>query len=534
MKYTYMIIVTILVISSMNSCKKVDNRTVLNENDTYQTTYGDKHFDNITLTVMLFDRNNAPNNETVINNRWTEYINLEMSKVGIHIKFIPVPRSEELTKVNAMMASDTPADIMMCYNASLVQDFYIKGDTLNLSPYIDGNVQARNLKDYIGKDVLDISRLSNGERWAIPARRSCNANYNLFIRKDWLDALGLQIPKTLDEMYNVLYQFKYHNPDDREDIIASYFRTDGGIGPMACSFLESIIDDKSFAIGSADINGSLVYYDNGYVEYLRFLNKLYHEGLMDPEFYTNNNFGQIEKEYFINGQLGVFEMAVNSNVDTLRGNLLKTLQKKEPEAEIISIPPLANQKDGNIYNSGYSKYGAFIFIPKSCTNVEAAITYLDWLATKEGGYTLFHGFEGEHYELMDSIPVVKEASYNALTKDWIRHDLFLVGNQGYYKTLGEFIIATSKEVPGMESYVLENYRNATVGIKSAPPYNSLKETEQSANLRLICDDYLVKSITCNQDDFYDVIKEFIGELKKYDIEDIIKNRTNYFTDYYGY
>ena len=34
-----------------------------------------------------------------------------------------------------------------------------------------------------------------------------------FIRKDWLDKLGLEQPKTIDDFYNVLKAFKEQDPD---------------------------------------------------------------------------------------------------------------------------------------------------------------------------------------------------------------------------------------------------------------------------------------------------------------------------------
>ncbi len=128
------------------------------------------------------------------------------------------------------------------------------------------------------------------------------------------------------------------------------------------------------------------------------------------------------------------------------------LQSTDPKADVISIPPIKNDNDGEIYNKNYPINGAYLFVPKSAKNVEAAVTYLDWLGTKEGGFTIFHGFEGEHFKYDDAgVPCVLDASYNTKDKDWTRHDLFIIGNQGYYKTADEFAQATSKECPDMKT-----------------------------------------------------------------------------------
>ncbi len=64
---------------------------------------------------------------------------------------------------------------------------------------------------------------------------------------------------------------------------------------------------------------------------------------------------------------------------------------------------------------------------------------MDWMATQEGGFTLFHGFEDEHYKLEDGVPVVIDADFNAVDKDWIRHDMFIIGNQGYFFSEDDFV-----------------------------------------------------------------------------------------------
>lgn len=96
------------------------------EGSAYQTTYGDKQFDDVTITVELFDRSNAPSGSTITENKWTQYVNQEMNKVGINVEFVPVPRSDEITKMQTMVASQTAPDITItytypCYEVTIVK-----------------------------------------------------------------------------------------------------------------------------------------------------------------------------------------------------------------------------------------------------------------------------------------------------------------------------------------------------------------------------------------------------------------------------
>jgi ABC-type glycerol-3-phosphate transport system substrate-binding protein len=497
----------------------------------FQTTYGAKKFDNVKITVEVFDRSNAPEGSTVIDNKWVDYINENMNKVGINVEFVAVPRSEEVAKIQLMMSAGTGPDLMLCYTSSVVEGFYNDGGTYDLAPYIDGPDQAQNLKEYVGEECLNIARNKDNALWAVPARRSVTSAFNIFLRKDWLDALGLQIPTTVDEMYNVIKAFKENNPDGRKDVIASSFftckKSSDVAGPLSYAFLKSVADETTFNI-SAGNPTDLIYTDEGFGEYFKWMNKLYNEGLMDPEYYLGND--QTLKEDFVNGKLGCFESNVNYNVDSLRGSLLKTLQSTDPDADIISIPPLKNIHDGKVYNDGYPINGAFVFVPKTCKNVEAAITYLDWLATQEGGFALFHGMEGEHFTFdAEGTPCVKDAAYNATDKDWIRHDLFLIGNQGYYKTPEEFAKATSKEAPGYEEYVLKNYENASFGIvRHDPTFTSPTYTEKTTEISLLRDEYFVKLITCAPADFDTTLEEFKSKLKNAGYDQIIQERTDFY------
>ena len=493
-----------------------------------QTTYGSKQFDNVTVSVEVFDRSNAPEGSSVIDNRWTKYINDEMNKVGITIKFVAVPRAEEVSRVQLMMASGTGPDLMLSYTASLVEGFYNESGTYDLAPYVDGADQVKNLKEYIGEECLNVARNEAGNLWGIAARRATTAANNIFIRKDWLDEAGLQIPTTVDEMYTVLQAFKKNHPNAFSSAFAVNTRANDPHGTISMAFLKNVADKTSYDIQAASA-ADLIYSDPGYGEYFKWINSIYNEGLMNPEYYVNVTNDSAMKEDFVNGKIGCFELNVNYNVDSLRGSLLKVLQQTDPKADVISIPPLKNVNDGQLYNKTYPVNGAFTFVPKTSQNVEAAITYLDWLGTKEGGFTLFHGIEGEHFKYDGNVPAVIDADYNAKDKDWTRHDLFLIGNQGYYKTQEDFAAATSKEAPGYEKYVLDNYKNASLGInRGDPTFVAPTFTEKNAEISIIREEYFVKLVTCSPDKFDATLEEFKAKLEKAGYDQIVKEYTDFY------
>ena len=490
----------------------------------YKTTYGDKMFDNVTITVELFDRSNAPEGSTITDNRWTEYVNEQMNKVGITVEFVPVPRWDEVEKMQTMVAGQTAPDITLTYTYAYAEDYFNQGGIWDLSEFIDGEDQAKNLKAYIGDETLNIGRNEDNALYGIVARRATTAKSNLFVRKDWLDALGLSVPTTPDELYTVLDKMVHENPDGRNDVYAIVWNR----WNLRKAFSKIAGDYKETNIASTE-ESIQDFYDPGMYDYYKYMNKLYNAGILHPEYYTlsEDNF----KSLFVTGSVAFMEYSVNSNVDVLRGSLLKTLQENIPTADVVSIEPLKNVNDGKQYSAAYASGGLIAFCPKTASEekVEACMTYLDWMCTKEGGFVLYHGFEGEHFEYDGNIPIVKDAEYNAKDKDWIRTDIFLTGNQGYFATVDDFNACTSKEAPGYEKYVVSNYENALVGIVDHDSvYTSPSTSDHIADLTSVYDEYKTAVITCTPDAFDATWEEYMDELKKVGVEQIIEERKAYF------
>ena len=261
----------------------------------YQTTYGSKQFDGVTISVELFDRSNAPEGSTILENRWTKYAQDAMAEVGINLEFVAVPRGDEVSKMQTMVGSGTAPTITLTYTYTYARDYYKDGGIWDLSEFVDGEDQAQNLKKYVGDSCLELGRNSDGSLIGIVARRATTANSNIFIRKDWLDDLGLEVPTTTDELEQVLIQFRDHADDLKQE-----FSIEGDVIPM--SFIINNGDQdpsiliNGFGDGYGDTGdhfavtdeGKVIYttVQEGYKEGIKWLHKLVTENLIDPEAFT--------------------------------------------------------------------------------------------------------------------------------------------------------------------------------------------------------------------------------------------------------
>src|SRR5690606_35302636 len=140
----------------------------------------------------------------------------------------------------------------------------------------------------------------------------------------------------------------------------------------------------------------------GNKEALRFLNKLYHEGLIDPDFALLMD---RESPHFqhnlVNGRIAA--ASPNTNEPVYMG-YLADLQKQDPNAILTPIDPFTTE-EGLTPKRILPQNGMYIMIPKSSQNAEAAMKYLNWMAQPEHYITLQNGIEGETYEMKDGVPV---------------------------------------------------------------------------------------------------------------------------------
>lgn len=135
------------------------------------------------------------------------------------MKFVTVPRSEEVGKLNVLMEANQAPDIIFTYDDPTVHNFVKRGLLTDLGPLIDK--YGQDLKKVLGEEVLGYG-VFDGRQYAIPAKRVLTAQSTTVIREDWLDELGLPLPQTTEAFYQALKAFKEHRPGNAGDDIVPY------------------------------------------------------------------------------------------------------------------------------------------------------------------------------------------------------------------------------------------------------------------------------------------------------------------------
>jgi putative aldouronate transport system substrate-binding protein len=350
--------------------------------------------DPVTLKIELFDRNNTPAGaEPITNNFFTRYIQENFGDPNnIKIEWVTVPRSEEVDKLNVLMAANQAPDLVFTYDIATVRRYARDGGLTDLGPYIEQ--YGQNLKKVLGDDVLSYG-IFEGKQYAVVAKRVIDAQVSTFIRQDWLDELGLPVPTTTEEFYNTLVAFKKAKPNAIPyGGQTTHFQT----SPIKFSFWEwdKITDEDIYAVG--DYHWVMP----GNKEAMRFLNKLYNEGLIDKDFPLSigKDTNQFQKN-MVNGLIGAGSTGTNEPV--YQGYLAEMI-KNNPGAKVTVINPFKDAR-GKTPKPVYSPNGIYILVPKASeARAAEVIKYLDWMAQPENIIRLQNGTEGETFEFVDGIP----------------------------------------------------------------------------------------------------------------------------------
>jgi len=357
------------------------------------------------LTVEVFDRGTDGGKTLAHDNEWTRWIKEKVKRdLNIDITFVPVGRWSENTDIVNLMAAGpgSAPDLCYTYAGGMVEVFRDQGGVMNLAPYIDSYLP--DLKRLLGSDpaypgkdfIYRNADPQTGRIYSIPSYRVAIAQRNIFIRKDWLDKLGLAVPTNLNQFYEALKAFRDRDPGGvgRGRVVPYGQNSDArwGLANLIHHHINSRMSDRDRWI--YNIADRYIYMP-GYKEGVQLMNRWYNEGLIYRDFplmtLADDFYNQIKS-----GVVGAFcqnwDMPYRTDY-----KLLEDLQRNVPGADYIPIDIVQNK-------DMMDKVGLQIFIPSFSQNKDAALKYLNWLAKPENYQFLQIGRAGVNHEMVNGVP----------------------------------------------------------------------------------------------------------------------------------
>lgn len=226
------------------------------------------------------------------------------------------------------------------------------------------------------------------------------------IRQDWLDKLNLKMPTNVDELYSVLKTIK--NSDMNGNGVADevpFIMENGNALPLVSSWwgISTFYIDDNNTLQSGWLQPE-------YKEMLQYLNKLYNEGLLDPD-YAITERNQFDTK-ISNGQAAMWYGLAGGGL----ARISTLMQPLDPEFKISALPWLA-MSNGKKYSTNLEyatplsgRFG--LSVTNNCKNPVAAVKFADYAYSEEGGTLLSFGVENESYTMVNGTPTYTDLITN--------------------------------------------------------------------------------------------------------------------------
>ena len=489
------------------------------------------------ISVMVFNRGTDGGKTNPVNNAWTDWIKQKvLEDENINVSFINIPRDQDTQSLINMLAAGGAPDICYSYSTDMINHFGELGGLFDMAPYIDTHL--KDYKEFLGMDpnVPDqhlIYRMRDsltGRIYMIPGRYLYTASQNLFIRKDWLDKLGLPLPSTKEEFYNALVAFKERDPGNvgRNRVIPFTMTIDvrWTAGIILDPFIDPYMNTDERWINTVIDRYNLL---PGYKEGFRFLNKMFNGGLIDKDFplhRTNEAPDNLIKSGVVGSLAGNWDHIYRENT-----KVLEDLKRNVPGAQLVPVDTIQSI-DGLTHKRGSPPTSLMWFIPKSAKNPQAAMRYANWLARFENYHFLQFGHEGINHEIVDGIPRLIQTS-----GQWIQNS---AGNGDYAFNLNGYdlgddelnikVLANSYGWP--PETILEAYRISSTN--AAPgPFVPAKLTAAAPFQQILTDKanvFNIQSVITKPENFDQTWDEGIKDWLASGAQAIINERREKFTE----
>ncbi len=299
---------------------------------------------------------------------------------------------------NLMMASGDLPDIIHTTKDNVVK-YGTEGAFIPLNDLIEE--YAPNIKQFLDENPEARKHMTapDGNIYGISFIPAGKVSMGYFIRQDWLDKLGLEVPKTVDEFKAVLKAFKEQDPNGNglQDEI-----------PFFAKNKEEAIRIINLFGGRTDWyaeDGVVHYglYDPEYKDCMVELAQWYKEGLIDAEIFTR---GTKARDELLGGNLG------GATHDWMGSTAVYNDQLKEkvPGINFVPIAPPADVNGKVWEEESRPQYGENTWgISMSNKHPEETMQYFDFWFGEVGTKLMNFGIEGEDYTMQDGKPVFTDA-----------------------------------------------------------------------------------------------------------------------------
>lgn len=257
-----------------------------------------------------------------------------------------------------------------------------------------------NIIEKVGKDRMTDLVSADGHIYAIPKIVEVPGSLSVMVRKDWLDKLGMDIPKTWEDWKKYWYAVRDNDMNgngDKTDEIPLVL--DAGLNGDRC--LQQLMN--AFGIRTTyncqfcitdDGKYTMVYEHPRFPEFLKEVRQLYKDGILDPDFAKRK-----QDDLFILmdgdrcGSTATWAEHAQASTNVLRGNGVKN-------ALWECVPPIKGPHGDQLIpeRQEVSRNWCITAAADKAGKTKDILRFFNWLFSREGIDLYSYGIEGQTYK----------------------------------------------------------------------------------------------------------------------------------------
>lgn len=390
-KVTALMLTLAIAVGSLAGCGGAsDNSTSTDVTNTEGTTEtGDSgSTEKANITMMTYDYSGSP-----VSGEHSDEVLAQMEDfTNTHVDFTWVPDDNYEDKLSLTLASadDMPMIISVSKMSAVIVGAAKAGAFWDLNDYMFDSEKYPNLSQ--ANTSVNEGVTIDGQLVGVYKARPIGRN-GMGYRADWAEKLGLGVPTTIEDVYNMMYQFTYGDPDGNG--------VDDTYGLALCKYTGPFdIIQTWFGVGNqwVDEDGKLVptFQTDEYMEALKWIKKMYDEGLVYEDWAVRDTATWADSVK--NGECGIY-------IDVLDGarKVWDYFVDQNVPSVIDSSQPASMNLIGSIEGKTLATSGnnGFFVITKAADTEEklaACLNYLDKMCSDEMITLSSYGIEGVHWE----------------------------------------------------------------------------------------------------------------------------------------
>ena len=312
----------------------------------------------------------------------TNYYTLALEKeANVDIEFVKVSSADFNQKLSLMInGGDELPDLVITPNMGSAYEYGSAGFFIPLNEYFNNPEAMPNFYEHVPEEdrasMIKAKITEDGNIYAAPAHSPSLVNQyydsRVWINTEWLDKLGLDMPTTTEELYDVLVAFKTQDPNGN-GLADEIPMVSANSGAFALKYLMNAFEyasNRNAYYMNVDENGNVyaAYTTEEWKNGLEYIKKLVSEDLFTALSFTQDN-------------TSTKAMVQNPDICTVgiygAGNY-NSFNSASPTAYEPMAPVTGPEGvRWTSYSPIYAGTSGYLVITSDCDNVDAAVRLMD-------------------------------------------------------------------------------------------------------------------------------------------------------------